>query len=89
MRIGTDKPASVYECVRSCRYSVSSECHLMETGHRMNWLVVVKKKRTSGGPITDCGCVGHGEVTQVSGRMSELFVISCHKSSLIRRMIDL
>jgi len=41
MRIGTDKSASVYECVRSCRYSVSSECHLMETGHRMNWLVVV------------------------------------------------
>jgi hypothetical protein len=61
----------------------------MKTALCVNWLVVIKKKGTSGGPITDCGCVGHGEVTQVSGRMSELFVISCHKSSLIPEMIDM
>jgi len=28
--------ASVCECVRSCRYTVSSECHLMKTGFRLN-----------------------------------------------------
>ncbi len=26
------KSASVYECIRSCRYTVSSECRLMKTG---------------------------------------------------------
>ena len=28
--ITPEKPASVYECIRSCRYTVRSECHLDE-----------------------------------------------------------
>ena len=59
--------ASVYECVHSRPYMVSAECHLMKTGFRMNWLPVVKK-RTSGRPITDCGCVVDPETIQKRNR---------------------
>jgi hypothetical protein len=34
--ITPEKSASVYECVRSYRCTVSSECHLMKTGFSMN-----------------------------------------------------
>ena len=34
--ITPEKSASGYECARSCRYTVSSECHLMKQGFAHN-----------------------------------------------------
>jgi hypothetical protein len=44
-RISSGKAASVNECVRSCRYAASQECHLMRTGFSRAGLFVVKKRR--------------------------------------------
>ena len=35
-RMSPAKSASIYECVRSRRYKVSAECHLMKTALRVN-----------------------------------------------------
>ena len=34
--ITPEKSASVFEYMRSCRYAISSECHLMKTGIPMS-----------------------------------------------------
>src|SRR5450759_2475101 len=35
--ISIEMSARVYECVRSCPYTVSSECHLMKRGLSVDW----------------------------------------------------
>lgn len=42
--ISPQKSASVYECVRSRRYKVFAECHLMKTMVCMNWLFAVNPR---------------------------------------------
>ena len=67
-RISSGKSASVYECVRSCRYAASQECHLMRTGFSWAGLFVVKKRRLPENRPPIAGFVARRpEITRVHG----------------------
>jgi hypothetical protein len=56
-RISNDKSACVYECVRSCPYTVSLECHLTKTGHSTH-------NPKPGTPVPDY--LRYGDITPVT-----------------------